>query len=516
MAYFILILVALCGATSVLAEELPAINGAHVFGVRPGAPVLITLATTGTKPLRFQSEQLPTGIILDPGTGRLTGSTTELGNHRLRVDVSNAAGTTSDTVELVVGEDLCLTPPMGWNSWYCMSESVNQAAVVAMAEAFAAHGLVEHGWTYINIDDCWQGARGGPFNALQGNSRFPDMKDMCDRIHRLGMKVGIYSTPWMASYAGFPGGSCWNPEGDYTARALPVTQRLQPAQLFGRYPGSKQLGLNQVGNTWFADADARQWAAWGVDYVKYDWHPIDAPTTARIAQGLRACGRDIALSLSNNLTLGEAEGITPLAQLWRTTGDIQDTWQSIREIGFAQHAWHAQARRGHWNDPDMLQVGLLGNPNQKNATGRPTRLTPDEQRTQMSLWALLAAPLILSCDVRQLDDFTRSLLTNDEVIAIDQDSLGQAGQQLVVQASGGQIWSRTLAGRDGRTTLAAGLFNPTDRAQKIGVTLHELGLTGTVTVRDCWHRVDLSPTNREIRAMVPAHGVSLFRLESAP
>ncbi len=494
------------------ASGAPAVHGTPVFGVRPGAPLLFTIPVTGTRPLTFKIDGLPPGVIADAKSGRLSGMTTQRGTHHLRIWVGNAVGSTTSTLELEVGDDLALTPPMGWNSWYCMSESVDQSGVIAMAEAFAAQGLVEHGWTYINIDDCWQGERGGKYGALQGNERFPDVKAMCDRIHALGMKVGIYSTPWMGSYAGFPGGSCWNAQGTYLDRALPLADRPQAPQLFGHYPKSKELGLAEIGAHWFADADARQWAEWGIDYVKYDWHPIDAPTTARLAQGLRSCGRDIVLSLSNNLTFEASSGIPELAQLWRTTSDIHDSWTSIKEIGFAQDRWHTLARRGHWNDPDMLQVGVIGNPNQKNAVGRPTRLTPDEQRTQLGLWALLAAPLLLSCDVRQLDDFTRGLLTNDEVIAIDQDAAGIAGHQLAQREGGGQVWVRPLHGTDGRNELAVGLFNLGDQPQEVSATWGELQLSALQRVRDVFRRQDLPIADAQVRAVVPAHGVVLLRL----
>jgi alpha-galactosidase len=244
----------------------PRINGAKVFGARPGSPFLFRVAASGEKPLAFSASGLPEGLQINKTNGCITGSVKTPGDYRVKLTVKNRRGRAQGELKIVIGDTICLTPPMGWNSWYCRSESVNQADICATAEAFIKSGLAEHGWTYVNIDDCWQDQRGGKYNALQGNERFPDLQKMCDYVHSLGLKAGIYSTPWMGSYAGFPGGSCDNINGDYSASALPLEQRLQPAQLFGRYPGSIKKGLNKVGPFWFCDADARQWGEWGIDY----------------------------------------------------------------------------------------------------------------------------------------------------------------------------------------------------------------------------------------------------------
>jgi alpha-galactosidase len=166
------------------------------------------------------------------------------------------------------------------------------------------------------------------------------------------------------------------------------------------------------------------------DYVKYDWHPNDVPTTRHLAEGLRKAGRDIVLSLSNDATFDDVKDLSSLANLWRTTGDIHESWESINRIGFSQDEWHPFSRPGHWNDPDMLQVGMIGNANAANHSAHRTSLTPDEQYAQVSLWVLLSEPLLLSCDLSQMDAFTFSLLANDEVIEVDQDPKGKAARRL--------------------------------------------------------------------------------------
>jgi alpha-galactosidase len=321
------------------------------------------------------------------------------------------------------------------------------------------------------------------------------------------LKVGLYSTPWMGSYAGFRGGSCDNADGIYDHKAIPADKRLQPHQIFGRHPGYSKAGMGKVGPHWFCDADAKQWAAWGVDYVKHDWKPNDIPTTERIAKGLRACGRDIILSLSNAAPIGNAPGLSKLAQLWRTTGDIHESWKSIRDIGFKQDAWSPFASPGHWNDPDMLQIGMLGTPNRAETVFHPSKLTPDEQYTQVSLWCLLAAPLILSCDLTQLDDFTLGLLTNDEVLAVDQDPLGRHGVY-VAGPDQGDVIAKQLEGGD----MAVGLFNRDDQAKEVTVRFADLKLTGRQKVRDLWRQKDCGTCDEAFSATVPPHGVMLVRI----
>ena len=490
-------------------EPSPRINGAKVVGVRPGAPLHHQIAVSGQRPLIFKAKNLPEGLTLDTAKGQLKGSIAKAGSYPVSLTAQNSVGEATAILRIEVGEEICLTPPMGWNSWYVFSESVSQDDVKAMAEAMVKSGLADHGWSFINIDDCWQGARGGKYKALQGNERFPNMQQLCEDVHGLGLKIGIYSTPWMGSYAGFRGGSCLDENGDMESKAVPLQERLQPNQVFGRYPGSIDRKLNVVGPAWFCDADAKQWAEWGFDFVKYDWNPNDIPTTRRIAEGLRASGRDIILSLSNSAPFENAEELSKLAQLWRTTGDIHESWKSINAIGFSQDKWQKFTRPGHWNDPDMLQVGMIGTPNRKNAVFHRTKLTPDEQYTQMSLWCLLGAPLLLSCDLRQLEPFTLNLLCNDEVLAINQDPLGRPAKKCATQGVG-EMWSREL--EDG--SVAVGIFNRDDQDQKVPFDSQALFGAGRYLVRDLWRQKDCLPNSGEtvIALEVKAHGVELLRV----
>jgi alpha-galactosidase len=417
----------------------PRINGARVFGVRPGSPVLFTVPATGDEPIVYSAENLPDGLAIDSTSGRITGKLETAGEYKIALIATNEKGKDRKPLTIKVGEDICLTPPMGWNSWNCWGVSVDEAKVRAAAEAMVKFGLVKHGWTYINIDDAWQGKRGGEFNGIQPNEKFPDMKKLADDVHGMGLKLGVYSTPWKTSYAGYVGGSSDNEDG--------------------AWDNSIKRGTD--GKISFADNDAKQWAAWGIDYLKYDWNPRSAPRvsdevfkqqTETMQKALLKSGRDLVYSYSNSMPFDQIGTQSKMLNAWRTSGDIRDNWQSMSSKGFGEEKWAKFAMPGHWNDPDMLVVGMVGWGPKLHAS----KLTPDEQYTHISVWALVASPLLIGCDLTQLDEFTLGLLTNDEVIAVNQDELGKQATQIAEDLETGTcVLARPLA--DG--TYAVGLFN---------------------------------------------------------
>ena len=505
----------------------PRLNSSRIFGVRPGSPFLFKIAATGARPLRYRAEHLPSGLTLDETTGLITGRMAAAGEYRVTIAATNQAGTASRELRIIVGDTIALTPPIGWNSWYCWSESVRQENVLAMAHVMAEK-LADHGWTYVNLDDCWQGRRGGTTHALQPNEKFPAMAALAAGIHALGLKFGIYSTPWMGSYAGFAGGSAETADGGFTTIPLvPEDQRLQPGQIFGRSPGSSLRQAQRIGPYQLTDRDALQYAAWGVDYIKYDWknstflsppmvQPVkrsDQPKTpesiARLDAELRAAPRDIVLSLSPIADWTNREDLAQHTNLWRITRDIKADWESLNHV-FDLENWFAYTKPGHWPDPDMLQVGAMGVVNAQNRTLRPSPLTPDEQYTQVSLWCLLSAPLLLSCDLTALDPFTLGLITNDEVIELDQDPLGQPAKR-VAQSGDLEVWRKSL--EDG--TVAGGLFNRGAAAAPVTAHWTDLALDGPRIVRDLWRQQDVATTGDAFTATVNPHGVVLLRLRPA-
>jgi alpha-galactosidase len=487
----------------------PRINGAKIFGVRPSSPFLFKVAATGDKPLTFTADNLPKGLSINQQTGLITGVIHQKGSFEVLIQVSNKHGKAERILRIEVGEKICLTPPMGWNSWYVYSLWVSQEKIEEIATAMVEKDLINHGWTYVNIDDCWQGTRDmNGSKALQPNAKFPDMKKMVDFIHELGFKAGIYSTPWVGSYAGYIGGSIPNPTADYSEWTIDPKERVEKYQLFGNGKANRRK-LRFFGEE-MAAFDVKQWADWGFDYLKYDWMPNDIEHITAMQLELLKSGRDIIYSLSNHASIKIANELIRLANVWRTTTDIRDDWFSISRIGFSQSKWAPFSGPGHWNDPDMLQIGNTAHPHSPTLDIFPTHLTADEQYTQMSLWCLLAAPLLVSCDLNSLDKFTLSLLTNDEVIEVNQDPLGKAATRIkrkfFIQT---EVWAKLL--EDG--AYAIGLFNRSSKKKKLEISWQELGLTGDFKVRDLWRQQDLGVFSTNFETLVNAHGVVLIKIE---
>ena len=363
---------------------------------------------------------------------------------------------------------LALTPPMGWNSWNHFGAKVSDADVRAAADALVATGLRDSGYLYVNIDDGWQGARDAS-GELSPNERFPNMKALADYVHSHGLKLGIYSSPGVLTCAG------------------------------------------KTGSMGHEELDAKTFANWGVDYLKYDicsYRKIleqEAHDDPQIAQkmmfaafekmhfALQATGRPIVYSLSQHgLSRGWTWANQAGANLWRTGDDVRDDYLSVTEIGFAQAGLSQFAGPGHWNDPDMLEIGN-------------GRLTPDEARTQMSLWSLLAAPLLAGNDLSKMDSESLSILNNHEVLRIDQDPAGHQGNR-VWNEGPLEIWARVLT----NGSVAVGLFNRNQGPVDISFDLKLLGFENATKVRDVWQHKDLAPIRGSKVFRVGPHGVVLL------
>lgn len=474
----------------------PRINGPSVFGVRPGAPFLYTVPVSGERSMQYKAEGLPSGLKIDSGNGRITGriESNEARAYRVKLSAENKKGRAEKQFEIRVGETICLTPPLGWNSWNAWGHQVSQANVLASAKAMVDKGLARYGWNYINIDDAWQGKRGGEFNAIQPNEKFPDMKKLCEDVHALGLKIGIYSTPWITSYAGFVGGSSDSPDGAYVKKRGSL----------GKFP--------------FDEQDAKQWAAWGMDYLKYDWRPNDPESIIRMATALRKCGRDIVFSLSNDAPIANAKVILENANCWRTSGDLKDRWNTkgacnnLLQNWNAHRKWLEQGGRGvagHFPDADMLVVGNVVENNTKEAP-RPSRLTADEQYTHISLWTLWSCPLLIGCPLETIDAFTFNLLANPEVLDVQQDAKGVAGKT-VRNEEEVEVIVKELA--DG--SCAFGLFNRNDEPKIVSVDWKTLGLNGPQQLRDVWRNTDIGTRNGTFQAKVRPHGCVLIRASRA-
>ncbi len=360
------------------------------------------------------------------------------------------------------------TPPMGWNSWNHFRDKIDDATVRAQADAMVSSGMRAAGYLYVNIDDTWEGERDAK-GVVHPNSKFPDMKVLADYVHSKGLKLGIYSSPGPKTCAKY--------EGSYGHE----------------------------------EQDAQTYAEWGIDYLKYDLcglrdmmkeagspeaaHKIMVDAYTKMHNALLKTGRPIVYSLcqyGNDAVW--RWGASVGGNLWRTTGDISDRYARMAEIGFSQAGIAKYAGPGHWNDPDMLEVGNGG-------------MNAEEYRTHMSLWAILAAPLLAGNDLTKMTPETISLLTNREVVAIDQDTAGIQGDRVSVEGSM-EVWVRPLA--DG--SKAVGLFNRHPQPMDMHVDLRQLGFKEPVKLHDVWTGNNPEEKNGEYQTRVPGHGVVLLRV----
>lgn len=366
---------------------------------------------------------------------------------------------------------LAATPPMGWNSWNHFAGKVTDADVRGAADAIVSSGMRDAGYIYVNIDDTWEGQRDAN-GVIQTNSKFPDMKALADYVHSKGLKLGIYSSPGPKTCAGY--------EGSYGHE----------------------------------EQDAKSYAAWGIDYLKYDLcsfgqimkketgdeynekaFAMQKAAYEKMHKALVATGRPIAFSLcqyglNNVWKWGPEVG----GNAWRTTGDINDHYSRMEQIGFSQAGLAKYAAPGHWNDPDMLEVGNGG-------------MTNDEYRLHMTLWVILAAPLLAGNDLSKMTPETLALLENKEVIAVDQDKLGKQGDRVWAEGPS-ELWSKPLSGG----AKAVAVFNRADTPKSITFKLSDVGFRPGAKLRDLWAGKDVSANNDSYTVVVPKHGAALLKV----
>ena len=469
------------------APETPQINNPMVYGARPGNPFLMAIMATGNRPMTFEVSGLPDGLKLDSATGLITGKINVGGDYKVLLKAVNDKGIAEKEITLKIGERIALTPPMGWNSWNCWGLSVDDEKVREAARMMNEK-LQAYGWTYVNIDDGWEASERTKQGELLANEKFPDFKGLADYIHSLGLKFGIYSSP-----------------GPTTC---------------GDYLGSYQ----------HEEIDAQTWGEWGVDYLKYDhcgYHAVQENSEEKTIQEPYIVMREALDKVSRDIVYCVGYGAPNVwnwakeagGELWRTTRDITDEWNVVTAIGCFQDVCAQATAPGSYNDPDMLVVGKLGKAWREKV--HESALTPDEQYSHISLWCLLSAPLLIGCDMANMDDFTLNLLTNNEVIAVSQDPLVAPARKMMVE--NGQIWSKKL--HDG--SYAVGFFHvdpyfilwDQDDAEAMQMRdygfnfdLKQLGIDGKATVRDLWRQKDLGAVNGSFQTKVPYHGVTFVKI----
>ncbi len=517
------------------ASAHPRINGPRVFGARPSHPFIYHLPATGQRPLTFTASGMPPGLSLDASTGNITGVANASGTSAVTFTATNSEGCDTAEITFLIGDTICLTPQMGWNSWNHFRDRVSDQTVRAAADAMVSSGLIDHGWTYVNIDDCWEGERDSEGN-IHGNKKFPDLKALGEYVHAKGLKFGIYSSPGPRTCGGYAASYQHEDQDarsyagwgiDYVKYDLcSYSEQVMKARLRKRFGDLFQPSVKAIYESLCAEEDdlkrhrkrapeqearlkevgsrLREMVS-QLDQSKtraYDLEEQQAPYRL-FSQSLSKARRDIVYSFCQygNANVWEW-GASLGGNSWRTTGDIEANWNSMSRIGFNQDRLARFAGPGHWNDPDMLEIGNRG-------------LNPDECYTHMTLWCMLSAPLLIGCDMSSMDPFTISLFSNDEVISVDQDSLGRQGERSKVDGKS-EVWTKPLS--DG--SLAVALFNRGEESATVRASWNELGRAPgndgkPPEARDLWRQKALPSRPDGVAMLVAPHSAELLKVGSS-
>ncbi len=463
------------------------INGPSRIGVPLNKPFVYLIPATGDGSFSFMASGLPHGLKLDSKTGIITGSAKDEGSHEVLFTTYSRSSSANKKVEMVVSASqsvMALTPTMGWNPWYVWGCNIDDKKIRQAADLLVSTGLAGYGYNYINLDDCWQGKRDAK-GEMVPNSRFPDMKSLADYVHSKGLRIGIYTGP-----------------------------------------GQKTCGGYQASEG-HIEQDVMLYAKWGMDFIKYDWCKPQVKELAPYVDVYKEMGEILARSpramgymiceygINEPWKWGAQVG----GNMWRTDHDLADEWAAILRNGFGRVPLAIYQKPGHWNDLDMLMVGKanwpvrLGSYTIPSDPPRATKLSVDEQLTHISLWSLMASPLLFSGDLSQLDAHSMRMLTNKEVLDINQDALGSPAKRLR-DSNGQQVIGRRLS--DG--SIAVGFFNLGNTSQVIRFDYKNLGLPEgrQIKVRNLWSgREALSePHHTAVKADVPAHGVVFMKMSA--
>jgi alpha-galactosidase len=394
------------------------------------------------------------GVAAGGGGGTHTGGSTGAGG----------SGTGGSTI-------LAATPPMGWNSWNTFGcDNLNETVIKGTADAMVSSGMAAVGYQFVNLDDCWMNGRDASGNIQWNMSKFPSGSGIVDYVHGKGLKIGLYSTP-----------------NTSTCSAVFGTK-------------SKTVVVGSLGHE---TQDAKTFASWKIDYLKYDQCTGPVSGFAVMRDALRASGRDIVYSINpgcfppSTCTID----VKTIANLWRIGFDINNSWSSMVGMIDQNKDTSKLAGPGHWNDPDMLEVGR--------------GMSAEEDRSHFAMWAIMAAPLLAGNDITKMSATTTAILTNPDIIAVDQDPLGAQGTVVATPATNLEVWSKPMSGTN---TRAVALFNRTGAATSMTVQWTTIGIpAGAATVRDLWNQKDLgSFTGSYTATTVPSHGVVVLKVVSAP
>lgn len=465
----------------------PALHTPAVYGASPHKPFLYRIPVTGERPMRIWAEPgLPTGLILDETTGIMSGQAEQEGEFVVTLTAENRHGRCQKPLRIRIAEDgICRTPLMGWTSWNAFRWEITQEKIMETARLLRETGLADYGYQYINIDSAWQGAYGGPYDAIQPNAAFPAMWELCGFVHELGLKCGIYSTPMR---------NAWGLAE--SASGLPGCTRGERDERF-----SNPL-MGGIGQEHCEQNNVRQWAEWGFDYLKYDWAECDEENAEKMKQCLLESGRDFAYAVTVRAGYEQAAYWSRRCSSWRDNPDSQDNWERLMLLFAEADKWSCWCCPGHFFDLDMLETGWQ--------FGGPCALTEEEQVLAYSFRAMFPSPLQISCDLSKLTPFDLALLCNEEVIAVNQDELCVGARCIFEERSeeaGSEkhikLYWKPLA--DGGA--AVGFFNFGDTSERAVLPLKK-----SFMVRDLWKKTDLGRFGNVLALELEPHTARLVRL----
>lgn len=458
----------------------PQIHAPAIYGAGPGRPVLYRIPATGQRPMTFTAD-LPEGLTIN-NEGIITGTAAE-GEYPVTITAENPLGKDCCRILFKIApRAICQTPLLGWTSWNAYATKVSQALILKTAKLLRSTGLAEYGYQYINIDSEWQGAYGGEFDAVQPNEKFPDMKALCDEIHSLGLKCGIYSSPMVRCFG-------------YTNPLPGCTRGELDSEFLGAVRG--------IAKEHCEENNVRQWCAWGFDYLKYDWRPTDRKNAARMREALDKADRDFALAYTINAIYEHRDFWMNNASSWRDNKDAGDDWNQLKELCFGCDKWLGTSSPGHFFDLDMLEGGYMG------LFERFSQLTQDEQLLGYTARVIFPSPIQISCDLEKLTDFDIAMLCNEEVIAVNQDALCKNAicaeeyktfrKDYIIQTHI-KRYEKELA--DGKTAIA--VFN-------LGNTTETVTLTAD-NARDLWAKENLTGESGKLTLTLAPHTVRLLKV----
>jgi alpha-galactosidase len=464
-----------------LYEGPPAFHGAKVVGNYPGTELIFTVPATGERPITFSAVDLPKGLSLDATNGIIRGTINEPGVYKVKITAANIKGKAEEELKFEIGDVLCLTPALGWNSWNVFTKNINEAMIIEMADAMVKTGMRDVGYQYINIDDFWHAdTRDSTGKPVPDPKKFPHgMKYVADYIHSKGLKFGIYSCA-----------------GNMTC-----------GRRFGGYK--------------YEEIDAKTYAEWGVDLLKYDYCYAPAGRKEAIkrystmAAALKHSGRSIVFSICEwGVRKPWQWAAKAGGNYWRDTPDIMDSWRfpslfvwsNIAIINRCEKLWK-YGGPGHWNDLDMLTVGNYGKGNATSGGGLYKGMNDIEYQTQFSLWSMFSAPLLASCDLRKMNEPTDNILTNFEMLDIDQNELGEPAKP-VYRLAGIRVYMKRLKDEG----IAIAVFNSSKHEKKFELKPALLGLIGNYNVRDVWQHAETGSFNNTTTLLLKSHQTVVLKL----